>query len=240
MAETERSINVRLSDHVAPGLYLSLEDSAMIDFTQKNIEKVTTEYWENPEKIPPSVKEVIGFQRCTFCPLKKKKDFCDALRPILPLLEVVDNYRSFDEVVAVYKGEEKELCHLSFTTMQRALRYITTLSLMAYCQVGRKYWKYFAGIIPIMGVGEIINRVYLNMYWIHKGNKDSIDQVISKMNSEITITTRNQAERLLLICKNDAFINAFVLTHLITEELYEYKDANLMEQVESFGKNRKF
>jgi len=240
MAEEERVKNIRLRDYEQFGLYLTLKDSTEIAFTAEHIEKVTMEYWRNPDKIPPSVKEAVAFQRCPFCPLKKKKDFCDALRPILPLLDVVDVYTSYDEVIAVYRGEDKELCHLSFTSMQRALRYLSTLSLMGYCQVGRKYWKYFTGIIPIMRTKEIINRLYLNIYWIHKGDKGSVDQVISRLNSEITITARNQAERLRLICKNDAFLNAFVLTHLITEELNEFKDAKLMEQLESFEKNRRY
>ena len=240
ITEKERAKNVRLIDYELPGLHLTLKDSREIAFTVDHIEKVTTEYWENPDKIPTSVKEAVAFQRCPFCPLKEKEDFCDALRPVLPLLEAVDNYCSYDEAAAVYRGEDEELCHLSFTTMQRALRYISNLSLMGYCQVGRKYWKYFTGIVPVMGSEEILNRIYLNMYWIHKGDKDSVDQVISKLNSEITITTRNQVERLRLICKNDAFMNAFVLTHMITEELNEYKDEKLMEQMELFEKNRKY
>ena len=135
------------------------------------------------------------------------------------------------------KGDEKGLCHVSYTSMQRALRYISNLSLMGYCQVGRKYWKYFSGTIPVMGTEEIANRVYLNIYWIHKGDKERVDQVISKLNSEIIITTQNQMERLRLICKNDALLNAFVLTHMTTDVLYENKDTKLRELMESFEKN---
>jgi len=237
VAEEETITNVQLSNYEQPGLYLTLKDSTGLVFTRENIEKVTTEYWTRPDKIPPNVKKAVEFQRCAFCPLKGKEDFCDALRPVLPLLNVVDRYNSFEEVIAVYKGDEKELCHVSHTTMQRALRYVSNLSLMGYCQVGRKYRKYFFGIIPILGTEEIANRLYLNMYWIHKGNKESIDQVISKLNAEITITTRNQMERLRLICKNDAFLNAFVLTHLITDVLDDNKDTKLRELLEGIKKN---
>jgi len=237
VAEEEKIINIRLSDYEQPGLYLTLKDSSRLAFTRENIEKVTMEYWMNPDKMHPSVKEGVEFQRCAFCPLKGREDFCDALRPILPLLDVVDKYNSFEEVTAVYKGDEKGLCHVSHTTMQRALSYISNLSLMGYCQVGRKYWKYFSGIIPIMRTEEIANRLYLNMYWIHKGNRDSVDQLISKLNAEISITTRNQMERLRLVSQNDAFLNAFVLTHMITDVLYENKDTKLVELLESFEKN---
>ena len=151
----------------------------------------------------------------------------------------MDKYNSFDQVTAIYKGDDEELCHVSYTTMQRALRYISNLSLMAYCQVGRKYWKYFIGIIPIMDTQETANRLYLNMYWAHQGNIEAVDQTISKMSNEITITSQNQATRLRLICDNDAFLNAFVLTHMLTDILFENKDRKLKESLDNFERSTK-
>ncbi|MBW1896390.1 MAG: hypothetical protein JRI47_04975 [Deltaproteobacteria bacterium] len=46
------------------------------------------------------------------------------------------------------------------------------------------------------------------------------------------MTTENQMRRLRLICKNDAFLNAFILTHLVTDVLYDNKDKKLREQLE--------
>jgi len=237
LAEEEKVMNVRLSNYEQPGLYLTLKDSTRLVLTMENIEKVTTEYWVNPDKIPPDARKAVEFQRCGFCPLKGTDDFCDALRPILPLLDVADKYNSFDEVTAIYKGDEEGLCHVSHTTMQRAFTYISNLSLIGYCQVGRKYRKYFSGIVPIMETQEIANRLYLNMYWIHEGNRETVDQLVSKLNEEVTITTRNQMNRLRLICKNDAFLNAFVLTHLVTDVLFEYKDTKLRKRLESLERN---
>ncbi|MBW1743181.1 MAG: hypothetical protein JRJ47_07085 [Deltaproteobacteria bacterium] len=237
MAEEEKTITLQLSHYKQPGLYLILEDSTELLLTRDNIEKVTAEMWADAEKIPPSVKEAVEFQRCPFCPLKESKDLCDALRPTLSLLDILDKYNSFDEVTAIYKGDNEELYHVSRTTMQRALRYISSLSLMAYCQVGRKYWKYFIGIIPIMDTQETANRLYLNMFWVHEGNKEAVDQIISRMSKEITITSQNQAERLRLICDNDAFLNAFVLTHMLTDILFENKDRKLRELLEKSEKS---
>jgi hypothetical protein len=232
LAEAEKVINVRLGNYQKPGLYLTFEDSTEIVLTRENIERTTEEYWMDPDKIPPDVREAVEFQRCGFCPLKGTENFCDALRPTLPLLTVIDNYNSFDEVTAIYKGDEKGLYHVSHTTMQRALTYISNLSLMEYCQVGRKYRKYFYGIIPVMDTEQIANSLYLNMYWIHRADEEAIDQLISQMNKEITMTTENQMRRLRLICKNDAFLNAYVLTHLVTDVLFDYKDQKLREQLE--------
>jgi hypothetical protein len=108
---------------------------------------------------------------------------------------------------------------------------------MAYCQIGRKYWKYFIGIIPIMDTQETANRLYLNMYWAHEGDTEAVDKIISRMSNEITMTSQNQAARLRLICDNDAFLNAFVLTHMLTDILYENKDRKLKELLESFEKS---
>jgi len=239
LAEEKKTITLELSRYKQPGLYLILEDSTELLLTREHIEEVTEEMWADPQKIPLSAKEAVEFQRCGFCPLKGKNDFCDALRPTLPLLDIVDKYNSFDEVTAIYKGDDEELCHVSHTTMQRALRYISNLSLMAYCQIGRKYWKYFIGIIPIMDTQETANRLYLNIFWAHEGNKEAVDQIISKMSEEITITSQNKAARLRLICDNDAFLNAFVLTHMLTDILFENKDRNLKELLKSFEKSVK-
>ena len=226
-------IHLQLTSYSQPGLYLRFKDGTQLSLTPENIERVTAEYWADPQKIAPDIKEAVDFQRCTICPLRKKTDLCDALRPILPLLSVVDRYNSYDSVLAVYKGTNNELYHVSDTTLQRAMRYISNLSLMSYCRLGRNYRKYFAGIIPVLATGEIANRLFLNIYWFHEGDAHIIDSVISNLNKDITMTTRNQLQRLRLICKNDAFLNAFILTHLMTEELNDTRDKKLKKQMEA-------
>ena len=227
MTQTAKTIDIRLGDYPQTGLYLILKDSTRLVLTKENIEKITKEYWSDPDKISARVKRAVDFQRCSFCPLKNKNDFCDALRPVLPLLDVVDNFISYDKVTAVYKPEEKGLLHVSSTTMQNALRYVSILSLMSYCQIGHKYWKYYMGILPIQRPGEIANRLYLNIYWLHKGDQEVIDKTIADFYEEITATTRNQVRRLKLICKNDVFLNAFVNTQLISDVLHADRDTGL-------------
>lgn len=229
MAEKENTANLKWDDYDKPGLYLVFDDLTRLELTRENTENITKKYWSDPKRIPQSVKEAAEFQRCHFCPLKGKDDFCDALRPVQPLLDVIDNYNSFDNVMALYKGDEEDLYHVSNTTLQRALRYMSSLSLMTYCRIGRQYRKYYTGIIPIMKTDEVVNRLYLNIYWIHGGDETAVQGVITKMKKDITITTQNQLKRLRLICQNDAFLNAFVLTHLVTDLLDEFKDRKLKE-----------
>lgn len=236
MRDEDMTGDIRFGDYGQTGLYLLLQDSTRLVLTRENIEKVSTEYWANPDKIPPDVKEAVEFQRCSFCPLKKTGGFCDALRPILPLLDVVDKYVSYDEVIAIYKPDEKGMLHVSRTTMAQGLRYVCMLSLMNYCHSGRRYWKYYLGIIPIVGVTEFINRLYLNILWLHGGDKEKVDMAVSGFYEHITNATSNQLARLKLICKHDAFLNAFIGVQSISQILNISKDSLLEESLDRFQK----
>jgi len=229
-------MNLSLDDFKDEGLYLIFPDLSRIVLTRNNIQKITKEYWESPEKIPPQVKKAIEFQRCPFCPLKEQKDFCDALRPIVPFLEVIDKYVSFDKITAVYKGEDKNLYHIADTAMQDALKFISIMSLMLYCQIGRKYWKYYFGIMPLMGGQEMARRLYLNIYWLNKGDMEAVKKTITVFGEQIRITSGNQVKRMSLICKNDAFMNAFVNTQITTVFLSLDMGKSLDKAYEEFEK----
>jgi hypothetical protein len=137
----------------------------------------------------------------------------------LPFLEIIDQFFSFDKVTAIYRGDEDGLLHIAETAMQNALQYISILSLMSYCRVGRKYRKYYYGVIPIMGANAAVNRFYLNIYWLHKGKIDEINKFISEFKENISIISTNIIKRLNLICEKDAFVNAFLNTHVFAEFL---------------------
>ena len=235
--DENKSIGLGLNDYPQKGLYLILKDGAKITLTREHIEKTAEEYWNNPDKIPPQVKSAIEFQRCPFCPLKGKDDFCDAIRPIMPFLEIIDKYVSFDEVVAVYKDDDSSLLQVADTTMQEALKYISLLSLMQYCQIGRVYWKYYMGIMPLKGGKEASTRLYLNIYNLCKGNKDEINKVISVFIQQIRITSQNQVKRMNLICKNDVFMNAFVNAQIVAEFLSMNIDKATAKAFEEFDKD---
>jgi len=214
-----RMLNLRLSNFEKEGLYLLFPDSTKLELTKENIERVTDSYWQDLTKIPKDKRKAIEFQKCYFCPHRNKEDICDSIRPILPFLDIVDKYVSYDEVIAVYKGNENKLVHIRATTMQDALKYVSNLSLLRYNLVLQKYWKYYYGIIPIMSGKEVATRVYLNMYWLHKGNLEEIKKMIKRFGEELRVSSANQVRRLNLVCKNDAFVNAFVNTQLVTQML---------------------
>jgi hypothetical protein len=212
-------IDLNPKDYPQKGLYLLLEDSTTMLFTKEFIERTAAAYWNNPGKISSKVKSAVEFQRCPVCPLRGKDQFCDAIRPILPFLDILDRYVSFNEVIAIYRDDNGKLLHVADTVMQDALRYVSLLSLMRYCRIGRQYWRYYFGIIPLRGAREAAIRIYLNMYWLHKGNEEQIHNAISSFTEQLKITSRNQVQRMNLVCKNDVFMNAFVNTQVVTEFL---------------------
>jgi hypothetical protein len=220
----DRIFDLKLSDFGKEGLYLLFPDSTKLELTKENIEKVTDRYWQDLTKIPEDKRKAMEFQKCYFCPHKNEEDICDSIRPLLPFLDIVDQYVSYDKVIAVYKGNEDKLVHVRATTMQDALKYVSILSLLRYNLVLQKYWKYYYGIIPIMGGREVATRVYLNMYWLHKGNLEEIKEMIKRFAEELRVSSTNQVKRLNLVCKNDAFVNAFVNTQLVTQFLTHIED----------------
>jgi hypothetical protein len=207
-----------LQDCREEGLYLFFADAGRLEFTRQNVEHTALAFWEDKSKITGQMRTAAEFQRCDFCPLRKTSALCDAIRPVFPFIDSLDKYVSHNKVTAAYK-DDKGVLHISDTTMQDALRYLSVLSLVSYCQVGRKYWKYFLGIMPLMPATEIVTQLYLNFYYLNEGKPKATRKTIEKFEEEITITSRNQAKRLNLICKNDAFINAFVNAQVITQLL---------------------
>jgi hypothetical protein len=220
----DRILDLRLSDFGKEGLYLLFPDSTKLELTKENIERVTDRYWQDPTKIPEDKRKAIEFQKCYFCPHRNQEDICDSIRPVLPFLDIVDQYVSYDKVIAIYKGNEDKLIHVRATTMQDALKYVSILSLLRYNLVLQKYWKYYYGIIPIMSGREVASRVYLNMYWLHKGNLEEIKEMNKRFGEELRVSSANQVKRLNLVCRNDAFMNAFVNTELVTQILRSMED----------------
>jgi hypothetical protein len=128
----DRILDLKLSDFEKGGLYLLFPDSTRLELTKENIEKVTDRYWQDLTKIPQEKRKAIEFQKCYFCPHKNEEDICDSIRPMLPFLDIVDQYVSYDKVIAVYKGNEDHLVHVRATSMQDALKYVSILSLLRY------------------------------------------------------------------------------------------------------------
>ncbi len=231
-------MDLNFDDFTRKGLYLIFPDSSRLDLTKENIEAVVEKFWNDPAKISPQIKQAAEFQRCHFCPLKRQEDMCDAIRPTMPFLDVVDKYLSFDGVIAVFKGD-RDVLYVSSTTMQEALKYVSALSLMYYCRKGRTHWRYYYGINPLMRPKEIAARLYLNIYFLHNGDKEKVREEITALQEEVMVTSKNQVARMNLVCSKDAFMNAFVNTQISTEFLSMDMDKILEKSFEDFAREYK-
>lgn len=229
MQQSVNDIPIPLDQCCGQGLYLIFDDSVILPLTAGKVEDASMKFWRDPACVSDSIKQAAEFQRCDFCPLKKVGGLCDAIRPIMPFLGDIDQYLSYNDVISVYSDGRNNLT-VNRTTMQQAMKYLSVLSLMYYCRIGRTYWKYFLGITPTMAPEQIAFHLYLNFYYLNKGNRRHIKRSLSTFRDQIFITCRNQVNRMNLICKNDVFMNAFVNTQLITEILSLNFDRAISEQ----------
>lgn len=226
--------DLSLNDFNDEGLYLIFPDSFRIVLTKEKIEQFASLFLDDPEKVPLSCKEAVDFHNCAICPKKGTGEFCVALRPTLPFLGMIDRYVSFDKVIAVFKEKNSELLHVRSTTMERALQYLSVLSLIHYCEVGKGYAKYFLGVMPLMDLQGVAERIYLNIYWQCRGDAPRMKAVIEKFVAEITCTSKCQHSRLATICKNDAFLNAFVLTRVVADLILMMDDESIQKAFNDF------
>jgi len=196
-----------------PGLYLLFDDG------------MKQRYLKDPQLLPPSVRAAPAYAPCSVCPERDTALICHAIPTVFPFIEDMDRFLSHETVLAVFRpapcdtSDDSSVLHVSRTSVQRALQYVSIMSLIDYCEVGRTYFKYFSGIIPLMDPLTIIERIYLSIYWDLRGDLPAIDALMVKMRTELDITVQCQLERLRLFCQSDVFPNAFVITHIVTQLL---------------------
>ena len=208
-----------------PGLYLLFDDGLFLTLTRDFIDQKRREYLADPALLPLAVRQAASYVPCSICPQRDTAKICHALPTAFPFLEDADRFLSYDSVLAVFRSDPCEssghegILHVARTSVQRALQHVSILSLMYYCEVGREYFKYFAGVLPFMHPMQIVERVYLNIFWDLKGDLAAVEALIAQMRKEMDITVACQIDRLRLFCRSDAFINAYVITHIVTQFL---------------------
>ena len=209
-----------------PGLYLLMPDGETITLTHEAITATTQMLLDDPTAIPEHVRSATEYKPCDICPERDRAVICHAIMPTLPFFDDVDRYMSYDKVTAIYREVDSDFVVVSETTMQDALQFITILSLIHHCEVGQQYTAYFEGINPLMPLPEIGRAVFLNIYFASRGDLTLAAQIADEMSANILHTARCQTERLRLISRGDAFLNAFVstelITHFVMNELHDH------------------
>lgn len=218
-----------------PGsLRIVFEDGACIDFVEDEIRKKGYEFLDDPSNVPESVRKAVEFQRCSVCPERHNPGYCHALLPTLSSFEKIDKYPSFAPVTAIYKDEFSDMVCVRETTLQVALQFISVMSLIHFCELGRGYRDLFMMVNPIMDPRDVAARIYLNLYWQMRGDEKKISEKMRKFTIELEVTILCQIERLRLVCKSDSFINAFIMTHVLTNILSESPEASLDKCIQEY------
>ena len=208
-----------------PGLYIVMPDGEKLILTREVIEQRTQDLLDDPQALPEKVRAATEYQPCDICPERETAQICHAILTTLPFQDEIDRYMSYDRVTALFREEDADMLIIRETSMQEALQYISILSLVFYCEVGRKYFKFFKGVNPLMPQLQIADAVFRNMYLACEGNLTILSDTLQVMQSELLQTTQCQVNRLRLISQRDAFLNAFVATQSTTElMLMEIRD----------------
>ena len=205
-------------EELLPGvLYLVFPDQRRIELSSGNIEAFANKYLKSPENVPDNVKSAVDYQRCSVCPKFHEEGFCHALLPSLAIFDIIENYPSYETVKAYYLDPLSKCLIVKETSLQNALHHVSILSLINYCELGLQYHDLFYMVTPLMRGPEIATRIYLNAFWLYDGDKERTRKEIKKFVDEIRVTIRCQVNRIRLISKSDALLNAFSITHVLTE-----------------------
>lgn len=221
-----------------PGLYIEIDKNPPIMLTNESIEEVTIQYWKDPKKIPAMIKNHPTFEKCPNCPFGDTDQLCAAIQPILPLIETTDYFKSFSKIRASYRSHDDNALYVLETSCQNVFKYIATISLMNFCGTGRKYWKYYFGIHPLMSDAKIASKLYLNIFWLNNGDINKVNTAIEHFSNVIKDVSQRQMKRLRLIVKSDVLLNSIVQSQAITELLYLRKDKYLRDTLETHTKTK--
>jgi hypothetical protein len=219
------------------GLFLVFPDGEPLSLTYENIERRAHALLSDPKRIPLQVIQAEAFQQCTICPKRGSGDTCHAIRPVMAVWESFDKHVSHDRVTAVYRAAGSDSVIAAETTMQRALQYVSVLSLLYYCDVGKQYWRCFHGIHPLMRTEELVARLYLNMFWTCGGDLGKTRELAQRFHDDVSTTTSCQMARIRLFCHTDSFLNALVLTQIASELLICDVEEIVDQQLDAFAQS---
>ena len=227
-------MEIRTDDFTELGLYLLLPGGKQIALTRRRIDEFARTFEAGLDRFPVEIRSSVHFKACPVCPERNRAGFCHALPATLAFLDDLSEFRSYDKVGAVYRDSDRTLVCVPETTMQEALQFVAILSLIHHCEVGREYRRFLRGIHPLMDPTELTARVHLNIYWDCKGDRARISETMLRFSNELTCTCRCQVQRLQLVCKHDALVNAFVNTQAQIECLTLAAGDAVDRQLEEF------
>lgn len=226
-------IRTFLESHHDAGLSLLFDDGHEVNLTYDTVRVAAKRLEQDLEAIPPDRRAAAEFSPCRVCPARETAIMCHALPAILPFLDALNPYQSYQPLTVVYVGRDTEdgngVLHMRRTTLQRALQYIAMESVLGYCELGRLYFKYFSGIIPFSSAEAIAERIYANIMLAENGNLAAVSAIIDSMRENLGVTMQCQIKRVRLVSQSDVFVNAFINLHTALELLRPEERSSVRE-----------
>lgn len=224
VADHSKDVDRILDRFQSRGLTLIPDEGDEIDLTFQAVDDAAEHLKHDTEAIPERCRAAVEFQLCEVCPMAgTEAAMCHALPAILPFLQAFNLRHSHYDVKAVYvdhgHGGEKRVIHISATSLQRALQFVAMQSVLTFCETGKRYRRFFKGIIPFAAAEEMAEKIYANVMLQEKGDATAIRKTIQEMRDTLSITMQCQVKRLRLVSQSDAFANAFVNLHLALQML---------------------
>ncbi|MBF0206095.1 MAG: hemerythrin family protein [Oligoflexia bacterium] len=187
------------------GFYLFFTNGEQFFFNKESVEKFSKDYID--EKLLIENRHKIA--RCGFC-LSQSQLLCDAIRPFLTILPVVDKYPSYEPVTVVWKKDDTKSLVIISCDLQKALDQIVLWSLISFCKQSNKYKNYYTDIEPFTEHDQIARLVMKNIYITKAGDVEKIKKEVRRFYNLIFTTTKNKISRMATITHKDAFANALV------------------------------
>jgi hypothetical protein len=214
---------MKLEDYPDAGLYLTSDDGVRLDLTNGRIQAEAHRCLNDVTVLSPALKAAAEYAPCPVCPARRTARLCHALAATLPFLQTVDRFDSHSRVTAVFRPSQCNVLEVTECDIQCALQAVTILSMTDYCEVGLKYARFFEGVSPLLSAQHLASQVMRNVYWHCQGNLETLQSEMGRFERELRVTINCQIKRLRLVCKKDAFINAFVRTMTFID-LMVYQD----------------
>ncbi len=189
------------------GLYLLLPDGQELSLHRDNVESCAQKMWDDPDLIPPPMKKDLRVLRCGFC--SETNGMCNSLRIILPQIQILHKYQSFDKVNVAIKTNER-ITYYPEIEFQRALMFLVNMSFLNYCTVTRNIGPYLEGATALMSPMDIAKLLVSNVLAKTQGDMKAAKQVLVYLSSLVDITTHNKLDRLAQLTKSDVISNAMV------------------------------
>lgn len=216
-----------INEDAPRGVYLHLQDGRVLWFTRATIDSVSKKWLSDPTRLPPEVRTAGSHKACSICPARNSFRICHALGPSMAFFDQIDEFDSFTPVTVVYREEESQAL-IKKTSMQRALQYLTLLSVMEYCESGQEFHPYFVGLNPLMEPEEFADGLFKTIFWELRGDIDQLRSVLTRLINQIRITSHCQVKRTRLVYQRDALVNAYIATMAIADFL-SFRLADLAE-----------